>query len=46
MTNLDPNPELIDYNAPENHNGLAPGFEEKHGTDYIVEVLEPRAVPL
>lgn len=46
MTNLDPNPELIDFNAPKNANGLAPGFEEKLGTDYIVEVLEPRPVPL
>lgn len=46
MTNLDPNPALIDYNSPENHHGLAAGFTEKHGTDYIVEVLEPRAVPL
>lgn len=46
MTNLDPNPELIDYNMPEQAEGLAPGFAEKYGTDYIVEVLEPRAVPL
>lgn len=46
MTNLDPNPELIDFNAPRNSDGLATGFEEKRGTDYIVEVLEPRAVPL
>lgn len=46
MTNLDPNPELIDYNMPKHAEGLAPGFAEKLGTDYIVEVLEPRAVPL
>lgn len=46
MTNLDPNPELIDYNLPKHAEGLAPGFAEKPGTDYIVEVLEPRAVPL
>src|SRR5690625_7553473 len=46
MTNLDPNPELIDFNAPNNSDGLSAGFEEKRGTDYIVEVLEPRAVPL
>lgn len=46
MTNLDPNPELIDFNAPKNSDGLASGFEEKRGTDYIVEVVEPRAVPL
>src|SRR5699024_8722688 len=46
VTNLDPNPELIDYNMPEQAEGLAPGFAEKYGTDYIVEVLEPRAVPL
>lgn len=46
MTNLDPNPELIDYNSPNNSTGLAPGFAEKPGTDFIVEVLEPRAVPL
>ncbi|GAA2032289.1 pirin family protein [Yaniella flava] len=46
MTNLDPNPELVDFNAPANAEGLATGFEEKLGTDYIVEVLEPRAVPL
>lgn len=46
MTNLDPNPRLIDYNAPEYRTGLGTGFTEKHGTDYIVEVLEPRAVPL
>lgn len=46
MTNLDPNPELVDFNAPHHANGLSTGFEEKRGTDYIVEVLEPRAVPL
>lgn len=46
MTNLDPNPELIDFNAPTNSNGLTAGFEEKRGTNYIVEVLEPRGVPL
>lgn len=46
MTNLDPNPELLDFNAPNNTDRLAPGIEEKLGTDYIVEVLEPRAVPL
>ncbi|MGO1961556.1 MAG: pirin family protein [Yaniella sp.] len=46
MTNLDPNPELIDFNAPNNSEGLSAGFEEKRGTDYIVEVLEPREVPL
>ncbi|WP_022870538.1 pirin family protein [Yaniella halotolerans] len=46
MTNLDPNPELIDFNAPNNSAGLSAGFEEKRGTDYIVEVLEPRGVPL
>lgn len=46
MTNLDPNPELIDFNAPDNPSGLAPGFEEKHGQEFIVEVLEPRKVPL
>lgn len=46
MTNLDPNPELIDFNAPTNSTGLSAGFEEKRGTDYIVEVLEPRGVPL
>ncbi|GAA4113406.1 pirin family protein [Enteractinococcus coprophilus] len=46
MTNLDPNPELIDYNLPKHAAGLAPGFTEKPGADFIVEVLEPRAVPL
>src|SRR5699024_5249178 len=46
MTNLDPNPELIDFNAPNNSERLSAGFEEKRGTDYIVEVLEPRDVPL
>ena len=46
MTNLDPNPELIDFNTPNNSEGLSAGFEEKRGTDYIVEVLEPREVPL
>lgn len=46
MTNLDPNLELIDFNAPNNSKGLSTGFEEKRGTDYIVEVLEPRGVPL
>lgn len=46
MTNLDPNPELLDINSPNTTDGLSPGFEEKLGTDYIVEVLEPRAVPL
>src|SRR5699024_12630134 len=46
MTNLDPNPELIDFNAPNYAEGLSAGFEEKRGTDYIVEVLEPRGVPL
>lgn len=46
MTNLDPNPALIDFNAPDNADGLSAGFVEKVGSDYIVEVLEPRAVPL
>src|SRR5699024_12285799 len=46
VTNLDPNPELIDFNAPHNALGLSAGFEEKLGSDYIVEVLEPRLVPL
>lgn len=46
MTNLDPNPELIECNAPKSFAGLSNGFEEKPGTEYIVEVLEPRAVPL
>src|SRR5690625_7243169 len=32
--------------APKNFAGLSDGFEEKPGTEYIVEVLEPRAVPL
>ena len=46
MTNLDPNPTLDDFNAPEYTDGLAAGYAEKLGSDYIVEVLEPRAVPL
>src|SRR5699024_12372944 len=32
--------------APHNALGLSAGFEEKLGSDYIVEVLEPRLVPL
>src|SRR5699024_11861802 len=40
VTNLDPNPELLDINSPNTTDGLSPGFEEKLGTDYIVEVLE------
>src|SRR5699024_2808169 len=46
MTNHDPPPELIDFSAPHYAEGLSAGFEEKRGTDYIVEVLEPRGVPL
>src|SRR5699024_1357586 len=46
MTNLYPNPELIDFNAPNYAEGLSAGFEEKRATDNIIEVLEPRGVPL